>query len=62
MGDHLHRGEIPAIPVGDGDEGKMCKYCSYRSICGYESGDEVRSVLDLDHSKALKLLGGEENE
>ncbi len=62
MGDSLHQGKIPAIPVGDGDEGKMCKYCSYRSICGYESGDEVRAITDLDHSKAIKLLGGEEDE
>ncbi len=62
MGDALHNGEIPAIPAGESDEGKMCKYCSYKSICGYEYGDEIRKISDFDHKKALELLGGDEDE
>ena len=62
MGNSLHNGEIPAIPAGEADEGKMCKYCSYRAICGYEAGDEIRAISDFSHKKAIEMLGGDENE
>ena len=62
MGDALHSGNVPAIPTGEKDEGKMCKYCSYRAICGYEIGDEIREIQKLSHADALKALGGDDNE
>ncbi len=62
MGNSLHNGDIPAIPVGENDEGKMCKYCSYRAICGYESGDEIRKISDFSHKNAIEMLGGDEDE
>jgi ATP-dependent helicase/DNAse subunit B len=62
MGDALHSGIVPAVPTGEKDEGKMCKYCSYRAICGYEIGDEIREISKLSHTDALKALGGEDDE
>lgn len=62
MGDSLHEGVVPAIPSGEKDEGKMCKYCSYRAVCGYETGDKIHEITKLSHSEALSMLGGDENE
>ena len=64
MGNALHKGEIPAIPIGDADknEGKMCSYCSYRSVCGRENGESVKPLNKLTHIKALERLDGEEIE
>ncbi|MBR0535401.1 MAG: PD-(D/E)XK nuclease family protein [Clostridia bacterium] len=62
MGDSLHRGEIPAIPCGTDNKGKMCKYCSYVSVCGYEAGDPIIEMSDFSHNKALEMLGGEGDE
>ena len=61
MGNSLHEGFIPAIPAGVNDEGKMCKYCSYKSVCGYEYGDEVCEILNVSHKDAIDMLGGSNN-
>ncbi len=62
MGDSLHKGEIQPIPAGEKGEGKMCKYCSYRAVCGYESNDEIKEISKLSHKDAIELLGGDDDE
>lgn len=64
MGNALHRGEIPAMPLGEADkkDGKMCEYCSYRSVCAREGGEPFNKILKLTHLKALERLDGEEIE
>lgn len=64
MGNALHRGEINAVPIGEKSkqEGKMCKYCSYKSVCAREKGDEINELTKLTHLKALERLDGEEHE
>lgn len=64
MGDALHNGEIPALPIGDAEKkvGKMCAYCSYRSACARENGENVRPLNKLTHIKALERLDGEKDE
>lgn len=62
MGNSLHKGNIAPVPTGKDGEGKMCKYCSYKSVCGYEYGDETVEITSLTHSKALERLEGNENE
>ncbi len=64
MGNALHKGEIPALPLGEGDkkDGKMCEYCSYRSVCAREGGEEFNKITKLTHLKALERLDGEEIE
>lgn len=62
MGDSLHKGEVYAIPCGSKGEGIMCKYCSYKSVCGYEYGDEVREISNFNHNTALQMLGGDDDE
>lgn len=64
MGNALHKGEIPALPIGDAEknEGKMCAYCSYRTACGRENGESVKPLNKLTHIKALERLDGEEVE
>ena len=64
MGNALHEGEIPALPLGESDkkDGKMCEYCSYRSVCAREGGEEFKKITKLTHLKALERLDGEEIE
>lgn len=64
MGNALHNGEIPAMPIGEGDknDGKMCEYCSYRSVCTREGGEPFNKITKLTHLKALERLDGEEIE
>ena len=62
MGESLHKGEIAPVPCGSNGEGKMCKYCSYLSVCGYEDGDLVNEITNLSHADALSLLEVNDNE
>lgn len=64
MGNSLHNGEIPAMPIGESDkkDGKMCEYCSYRSVCAREGGESFNKITKLTHLKALERLDGEELE
>ncbi len=62
MGNALHKGQIAPVPTGKDGEGKMCKYCSYKFVCGYEYGDETVEITSLTHAKALERLEGNENE
>ena len=62
MGNALHMGAIEAVPCGSDGEGQMCKYCSYKPVCGHEYGDEIYELTDLTHSKSLARLEGEDNE
>ena len=64
MGNSLHKGEIPALPIGESDkkDGKMCEYCSYRSVCAREGGEPFNEISKLTHLKALERLDGEELE
>ena len=64
MGNALHKGEIPAMPLGESDkkDGKMCEYCSYRSVCAREGGQPFNKISKLTHLKALERLDGEEIE
>lgn len=64
MGNALHKGEIPAVPIGESDkkDGKMCEYCSYRCVCAREGGEAFNKISKLTHLKALERLDGEEHE
>ncbi len=61
MGNALHKGIIPALPLGESDkkDGKMCEYCSYRSVCAREGGEPFNKISKLTHLKALERLDGE---
>lgn len=62
VGNALHRGEISPVPIGEHDEGYMCKYCSYKSACLHEYSDDVKNIDKLGHLEALNVLGGDEDE
>ena len=55
----LHRGEIAALPVIDGDYKHTCEYCDYRDVCLREDEDPFRKLLGLSHADAAALLNGE---
>ncbi|MCQ2479358.1 MAG: PD-(D/E)XK nuclease family protein, partial [Clostridia bacterium] len=57
MGNSLHEGKIQAVPIEN-----KCEFCDYRSICGFENGDEIREIPDLKDKECLEMLkGGEDN-
>lgn len=56
MAESLHCGKIAPVPSGKNGEGKMCKYCSYKPVCGHEYGDKIAEITSLTHSKALANL------
>ncbi|MEG1849591.1 MAG: PD-(D/E)XK nuclease family protein, partial [Oscillospiraceae bacterium] len=56
MADQLAEGEIAACPSQKKND-RPCRFCDYRGICGFEEGDPVRPVLELD--RAVLLAEGE---
>lgn len=57
MGNSLHEGRIEAVPI----ESK-CDWCDYKSVCGFENGDEVRTVPKLKPDECIDFLkGGDDN-
>lgn len=64
MGNSLQGGKIDAVPIGEKGktEGKMCEYCSYKSVCAREKGEPINELTKLTHLKALERLEGDGNE
>lgn len=58
----LHRGEIAALPVLDGDYKHTCAYCDYNDVCLREEEDPSRTLLGLSHADAAALLRKEERD
>ncbi len=57
MGDSLHSGKIEAVPIED-----KCVYCDYRSVCGFEDGDEVRVIERFKPDECISILKGGEDD
>lgn len=62
MGLSLHKGDVPVYPYGKEDKSKACKYCEYFSVCGFENGDTVRNIEQLNHQQVLKELEEESHD
>lgn len=63
MADSLHGGYIEALPVTGKNYEKVCEYCNYKSICGYEENRPRKQLFDDDLEKVLKALSeGDESE
>lgn len=60
MGEGLHRGEIGAVPSFGAGYDRVCDWCDYKSVCGYEPGAPVRPIEKLTHAQSLEKLGEEE--
>lgn len=56
---NLHRGEIAAMPVVDGDYKHTCEYCDFRDVCLRDDDDPCRTLLGLSHEDAAALLNEE---
>ena len=57
----LTRGKLPARPLRSADF-DPCAYCELGALCGFEPGDEHRTVPTLDNDKVLRMLGEEDDE
>lgn len=56
MGEGLHRGEIGAAPCFGAGYDRVCDWCDYKSVCGYEPGAPVRPIEKLTHAQAIEKL------
>ena len=61
MGETLHNGKFSVFPTGEAKK-LPCSYCEYRSVCGYEDGDDFKKISNDKHGSALKKLEGDDNE
>lgn len=59
MAQELSSGRVEALPVS-GLGYDPCTYCEYRSVCGFEEGDRVRTLAEVDKEIFWKE-GGEED-
>ena len=66
MGDELHGGNISVYPVisrtRTDSYSDACKYCDYKSVCGYEENDRSNELKDFSDEECLAMLGDGEND
>lgn len=56
MGDLLHNGEIPALPLGESVDKLPCRYCDYRSVC--LNNGKFRYKISYKKDEISDLLNG----
>ena len=61
MGETLHNGKFDVLPTGVANS-LPCSYCEYRSVCGYEDGDDFKKISGDSHADVLQMLEGDNNE
>lgn len=68
MGNCLHQGKIQAEPVFSQSTSSAysdaCKYCDYKTVCGFEPDDIKKEIEKLSDEDCFRILGkkdGEEN-
>ncbi len=55
MAESVKNGKFSIYPAKVG-KSESCKYCKYRVICGFEDGENIKTVLNSKHNEALKIL------
>ena len=55
MADSITGGNVAAVPVDSADY-TVCRYCDYKTVCGFEEGDPIRKIAKLDREKVLRML------
>ena len=58
MGESLHQGKIPVLPVRDGSN-ESCDYCPYSSVCAKSEGVSFRTIRKPGFKETLLTLRGE---
>lgn len=61
MASSITDGKIEAHPVVSGRY-DTCKYCEFKTICGFEAGDSVREIAKMSSDEIFKLLEDEQRE
>lgn len=55
MAESLYDGDIVRKPVkGSGND--ACKYCDYKTVCGYEEGKPVQKVETMNNSEVVDII------
>ena len=62
MGNSIHNGLVPAMPVCGSAYTDVCSWCDYGDICMKEN-PRCRYIIKQSHDEAVRtLMGGESNE
>ena len=59
MAKSLYDGDIKRYPIKGGSE-DACKYCDYKSACGFEEGRPYNQKTTVSHKNAVDLINSEE--
>ncbi len=62
MGENLHAGKIPALPVFGKGHDKTCEWCPYAAVCMREKNGAKRYIVPKTHSECLSELGEKEGD
>ena len=66
MGDSLHQGKIQAEPVFSQSSTSAytdaCKYCDYKTVCGFETDDRRKEIEKLSDDDCFRILADEDGE
>ena len=61
MAQSLYGGDIKRYPVKGGSD-DACKYCEYKSACGFEDGKPFNRKNNISHKNAIDLINSEEGD
>ncbi len=61
MAQSLYDGDIKRYPV-KGGSADACKYCDYKSVCGYEEGKPFNQKTAVSHKEAIEIINSEEGD
>ena len=61
MAQSLYGGDIKRYPVKGGSD-DACKYCEYKSACGFEDGKPFNRKNNISHKNAIELINSEEGD
>ena len=59
MAQSLYDGEVKREPIKS-KSADACKYCDYKTVCGFEKGKPFRKNKKLEHSAAIEIISEED--
>ena len=61
MAESLYKGDVVRDPIKS-KSSDACKYCDYKTVCGFEKGKSFRKMTRLGHAAAIEAITAEEKE
>lgn len=61
MAESLYKGDVKREPIKS-KSSDACKYCDYKTVCGFEKGKSFRKKTKIDHAAAIEAITASEKE